>query len=398
MAPQRRPRSRPGGRRRAATRRAGTLSFRVLATDGAARAGILETAHGSDPDPRVHAGRDEGDGEVAASRRGARARRRTSSSGTRTTCTSGPARTSSRSSGGIHAFSGWDGPILTDSGGFQVFSLRDTILALDDEGVTFRSVYDGAEARFTPEGAAEIQRRLGSDIAMCLDVCVPDGAGRRELERAVAITTQLGRAAGRGAPRAGPAAVRDLPGRDRPGASAPLAGADLRAPVRRARARRPRGRRVAGGDARLRGVGRAAPAGRTSRATSWGSATRPGSSRSSRAGSTSSTACCRRARRARARRSRGAGGSTCGTHASPVTRSPLEQDCGCPACARFSRAYLRHLVTQDEILGLRLLSLHNLWFVLDLTARARAAIERGTFTAFRRDALARLAHAPEEES
>ena len=78
--------------------------------------------------------------------------------------------------------------------------------------------------------------------------------------------------------------------------------------------------------------------------------------------------------------------------------APLEEGCGCAACARFSRAYVRHLVLQEEILGLRLLSLHNLWFVLDLTARARAAIERGTFSAFRRDALARLAGAPEEES
>jgi queuine tRNA-ribosyltransferase len=76
---------------------------------------------------------------------------------------------------------------------------------------------------------------------------------------------------------------------------------------------------------------------------------------------------------------------------------PLEDGCGCPACSRFSRAYVRHLVMQEEILGLRLLSLHNLWFVLDLTARARAAIERGTFSTFRRDALARLARAPEEE-
>ena len=77
---------------------------------------------------------------------------------------------------------------------------------------------------------------------------------------------------------------------------------------------------------------------------------------------------------------------------------PLDEGCTCPACERFSRAYIRHLVTQEEILGLRLLSLHNLSFVLDLTARARAAIERGTFSAFRRDALARLAHSPEEES
>jgi queuine tRNA-ribosyltransferase len=77
---------------------------------------------------------------------------------------------------------------------------------------------------------------------------------------------------------------------------------------------------------------------------------------------------------------------------------PLDERCPCPACERFSRAYVRHLVTQEEILGLRLLSLHNLWFVLDLTARARAAIERGTFSAFRRDALARLSRSPEEES
>src|SRR5437879_6494835 len=77
--------------------------------------------------------------------------------------------------GGLHHFMGWDGPILTDSGGFQVFSLRETVLARGDEGVTFRSVYDGAPARLTPELAARIQARLGSDIAMCLDVCPPEG-------------------------------------------------------------------------------------------------------------------------------------------------------------------------------------------------------------------------------
>src|SRR5438270_10517203 len=63
--------------------------------------------------------------------------------------------------GGLHQFMAWDGPILTDSGGFQVFSLRDTLIASDDDGVTFRSVYDGAAERFTPELAAQIQERLG---------------------------------------------------------------------------------------------------------------------------------------------------------------------------------------------------------------------------------------------
>ena len=91
--------------------------------------------------------------------------------------------------GGLHAFSGWDGPILTDSGGFQVFSLRDTLLGVDDDGVTFRSVYDGAEARFSPEIAARIQRNLGSDIAMAFDICPPAGVPRAELEEAVRLTT-----------------------------------------------------------------------------------------------------------------------------------------------------------------------------------------------------------------
>jgi queuine tRNA-ribosyltransferase len=76
--------------------------------------------------------------------------------------------------------------------------------------------------------------------------------------------------------------------------------------------------------------------------------------------------------------------------------APIEEGCDCPACERFSRAFVRHLVNQDELLGLRLLSLHNLRFVLRLTANARAAIERGAFPAFRAGALARLARSPEE--
>src|SRR5881628_2468717 len=87
--------------------------------------------------------------------------------------------------GGLHHFMGWDGPILTDSGGFQVFSLRDTIAAVDDDGVTFRSVYDGAAARFTSESVAAIQAALGSDIAMCLDICPPADVPRAELAEAV---------------------------------------------------------------------------------------------------------------------------------------------------------------------------------------------------------------------
>ena len=101
--------------------------------------------------------------------------------------------------GGLHAFSGWDGPILTDSGGFQVFSLRDTLLAVDDDGVTFRSVYDGAPERFTPElrGGDPAAPRLGHrDVPRCLR------AGRRRPARAGGGRSPddaLGDAAARGA-------------------------------------------------------------------------------------------------------------------------------------------------------------------------------------------------------
>jgi queuine tRNA-ribosyltransferase len=78
--------------------------------------------------------------------------------------------------------------------------------------------------------------------------------------------------------------------------------------------------------------------------------------------------------------------------------APLQEGCGCPACTRFSRAYLRHLVNQQELLGHRLLSLHNLRFLLDLTAGARAAIERGEFAVYKREALARLGAPTEKEA
>ena len=125
--------------------------------------------------------------------------------------------------GGLHRFMGWSRPILTDSGGFQVFSLRDTIARVDDDGVTFRNVYDGAETRLTPEGAAAIQANLGSDIAMCLDQVPPPGVPRVELDDAVRRTTEWARRQRHARARRGPAALRDRPGRHRPRAPPTLA-------------------------------------------------------------------------------------------------------------------------------------------------------------------------------
>jgi queuine tRNA-ribosyltransferase len=164
-------------------------AFEVTARDGEARAGRLETAHGSIPTPAFMP---VGTKATVKSLHPDEVRALGASVilGNTYHLHFRPGEDVVEELGGIHAFSGWEGPILTDSGGFQVFSLRDTISRLDEEGVTFRSVYDGSAARFTPEGVAEIQRRLGSDVAMCLDVCLPADAPRGELERAARITTR----------------------------------------------------------------------------------------------------------------------------------------------------------------------------------------------------------------
>ncbi len=299
--------------------------------------------------------------------------------------------------GGLHAFSGWDGPILTDSGGFQVFSLRDTLLRVDDDGVTFRSVYDGTAERFTPVGVAEIQRRLGSDIAMCLDICPPADASHAEHEEA-ARRTLLWAQRQVDAPRA--------PGQLRFGIS--QGGID---PVLRRRSIEEiaslgfDGNALGGlavGESRvemLETVGWAAPLLPADRPRYFmGLGDTEGvlgviaagvdmfdcvlPTRTARTGSALTATGKMNLRNARYARD----------------PRPLEAGCGCPACSRFSRAFVRHLVNQDEILGLRLLSLHNLWFIHRLTAGARDAICRGTFDEFHAEALSRLAGGRQEDS
>jgi queuine tRNA-ribosyltransferase len=298
--------------------------------------------------------------------------------------------------GGLHAFAGWSGPILTDSGGFQVFSLRHTIAACDDDGVTFRSVYGGGLERFTPERVAAIQARLGSDIAMCLDICPPADSSRRELELAVRRTTLWARRQ-REAPRA--------PGQLLFGISQGSTDPELRRrSIAEVTALDLDGHALGGlavGEDRetmLDTVGWAAPLLPPARPRYFmGIGDVEGileviargidlfdcvlPTRTARTGSALTAAGRLNLRNARFRRD----------------PRPLEPGCGCPVCSRFSRAYVRHLVNQRELLGLRLLSLHNLWFVLRLTAGARAAIEHGAFDAYRREALARLAGGPEED-
>ena len=155
--------------------------FDVTATDGEARAGVLRTAHG---EVRTPVFMPVGTKATVKTLMPAEVRALGAQIllGNSYHLHFRPGDALIAELGGLHRFMAWDGPILTDSGGFQVFSLRDTLLAVDDDGVTFRSVYDGAATRFTPELAAEVQRNLGSDVAMCLDQVPPAGISRRDLE------------------------------------------------------------------------------------------------------------------------------------------------------------------------------------------------------------------------
>ncbi|HEY6836529.1 MAG TPA: tRNA guanosine(34) transglycosylase Tgt [Gaiellaceae bacterium] len=363
-------------------------TFDLVATDGAARAGTLSTVHGEietpvfmpvgtkatvktvDPDEL----RSLGAHIVLANTYHLHFR---------------PGAETIAELGGLHRFMAWDGPILTDSGGFQVFSLRDTILARDDEGVTFRSVYDGEPARFTPELAARIQAQLGSDIAMCLDVCPPAGCAREELEDAVRLTT-LWASRQREADRA--------PGQLVFGIAQGGTDPDLR--------RRSIEEITALGFDGYALGGLAIGESRETmfETTGWAADLLPQDhpryfmgigdpegilaviargidmfdcvlpTRTARTGSALTWKGRLNLRNARFARD----------------EAPLDEGCPCPACTRFSRAYLRHLVNQQELLGHRLLTLHNLRFVLDLVAGARDAIKRGELESYNEAALARL--------
>ena len=377
-------------------RNLGTVSnFTLHATDGAARTGVIRTAHGEIPTPAfmpvgtkatvksLHPDevRELGAHVILGNTYHLHFR---------------PGEDVIGELGGLHAFCGWDGPILTDSGGFQVFSLRDTLLAVDDDGVTFRSVYDGAAERLTPESAAAIQARLGSDIALCLDICPPADAPRPHLEQAVRLTS-LWAERQAAAPRA--------PGQLRFGIAQGAADPELRRrSVEEITALPFDGYALGGlavGESReemLDTVAWAAPllpeqAPRyfmgigdaegilevVARGIDMFDCVLP--TRTARTGSALTATGRLNLRNARFARD----------------PRPLEDGCDCPACARFSRAYVRHLVNQDEILGLRLLSMHNLRFVLRLTAAAQAAIRRGAFADFRAGTLARLAAGPQED-
>ncbi len=372
-----------------------TSPFRLTATDGGARAGVLETAHGPVETPvfmpvgtkaSVKATlpselRDLGARIVLANAYHLYFR---------------PGAELIDEMGGVARFSGWDGPVLTDSGGFQVFSLLHTATRIDDDGVRFRSVYDGSQHRFTPEVAMHVQRLLRSDIAMAFDECPPAGVDRARVEAAVR-RTGIWAARSRAQPRAegqlGFGIVQggiDLDLRRRSAEEIVGIGFDgyavgglsvgeergpmletLAATTALLPADRPRYLMGVGDpEGLIEGIARGVDMfdcvlptrlGRT------GSALVPG------------------------------GRINLRNAAYATDERPLVDGCTCPACTGFSRAYIRHLVTQSEISGLRLLTVHNLHHLLDLAARARAAIAAGRFADLRAE-VARSAGSEHHES
>ena len=369
------------------------MTFRVTATDGPARAGVLTTAHGDVPTPAfMPVGTKASVKSVDPQE--LRELGATIVLGNSYHLHFRPGADLIAELGGLHRFMAWDGPILTDSGGFQVFSLRHTILRVDDEGVTFRSVYDGEAESFTPESVARIQAQLGSDIAMCLDAVPPADAPLEALEEAVRLTT-LWAARQRSAERAPGQLVFGIA---QGGTDPELRSRSIEELTALGFDGYALGGLAIGEDRELmfETVGWAAPLLPGDRARYFMGIGDPQGvleviergidmfdcvlpTRLGRTGSALTWSGRLNLKNARYARD----------------PAPLQDGCGCPACTRFSRAYLRHLVNQQELLGHGLLSLHNLRFLLDLTAGARAAIERGEFDSYKREALARLG-APSE--
>jgi queuine tRNA-ribosyltransferase len=286
--------------------------------------------------------------------------------------------------GGLHGFMGWSGHVLTDSGGYQVFSLEPKV---DDDGVTFRSTYDGDTHRLTPEGAVELQVALGADIAMVLDECPPWPAEPGVVEAAVTRTAAWAGRARAAQDALGPE-TQSLFGIVQGGVDADLRRRsaeetvavgfdgygiggfsvgeprDLMLPALAATTEalpvdRPR---------YLMGVGD--PMGLVEAiATGVDLFDCVLPTRFGRHGTILTAAGRYNLRKA----------------ANAADDTPLDPECACSVCARWSRGYLRHLLMVDEPTAPRLLTLHNVAWTFALVERARAAIETASLASLRSD-------------
>lgn len=372
-----------------------TFGLTVESKDGAARAGTLRTPHGEVPTPMFMPV-------------GTRASVKALSVADLVTCRAKlvlantyhlylrPGAETIRRAGGVARFCGWNGPMLTDSGGFQVVSLS-ALATVDDDGVVFRSHLDGSSHRFTPESVVQIGRSLGPDILMPLDVPPRPDAPPADTERANRLTLawvkrakeELARTEGtsstgktqvlfgiaQGGFDAGHRgeAARALVDLELPGYAA--GGLSLG---------EEKARTLEMLDATLEFL----PADRPRYLMGMGT---PADLVEGVARGVDLFDCVlptRNARNGQAFTRRGTVNLRLERHAEDF--SPLDPECACETCTTYTRAYLRHLLKTGEMLGARLLSLHNIHYYLELVDTLRDAIRGGSFESTRARTLARL--------
>ncbi|MBI4340542.1 MAG: tRNA guanosine(34) transglycosylase Tgt [Chloroflexi bacterium] len=372
-----------------------TVAFHLQATDGAARAGLLSTPHGDAPTPLFLPVATQGSVK-GVSPQELRELGVAMLLGNTYHLYLRPGVERVREMGGLGAFMGWDGPTLTDSGGFQAYSLGSRV-KVTEEGILFQSVLDGSRHLFTPERAVEYQEGLDADIAMALDHCLVYTQDREAVERAMERThrwAQRCREAWRSDSQAlfgivqggvfpelreqsAAALTRlDFPGYAIGGLAVGESKATMYPLVSHTAAllppERPRYLMGVGSpedlvECVLRGVDMFDCALPTRVARNGALFTRQG-----RVDVTSAALF---------------GGR----------QGPVEEGCDCYTCRRFSVGYLHHLFRAKELLGLRLASIHNLRFVMRLMEEMRRAVLEGQFQAFAQAFLETYRPANEEE-
>ncbi|HTS94442.1 MAG TPA: tRNA guanosine(34) transglycosylase Tgt [Stellaceae bacterium] len=366
-----------------------TAEFTLLATDGAARRGRLSTAHGTVETPAFMP---VGTAATVKAMRPADV----AATGAQIILANTyhlmlrPGAERVARLGGLHPFMAWPGPILTDSGGFQVMSLA-KLREIDAKGVTFRSHLDGTQYELTPERSVEIQHLLDADITMVLDECTPFPATNEEAQRSMELSLGWAERSKRAfAPRPGYGLFGIVQGsiypelRRRSAEALAAIGFDGYAIG---------GLAVGEGQAEMfHVIEETVPALPQDRAHYLMGVGKPADLLGAIGRGVDLFDCVLPTRSGRTAQAFTRGGTVNLRNARHLDDPrPLDSDCGCTACTRFSRAYLHHLTKAGEILGPMLLTEHNLRFYGNLMAGARAAIAEGRFAAYAAEAAEREA-------
>jgi queuine tRNA-ribosyltransferase len=351
------------------------IGFDLLATDGEARRGRLHTAHGTIETPAFMPVGTVGTVKAMTPE----AVRSTGAEillGNTYHLMLRPTAERVAQLGGLHRFMNWDRPILTDSGGFQVMSLS-ALRTMDEQGVTFRSHLDGSRHHLTPERSVEIQHLLDSNVTMCLDECTPFPATHEQAARSMRLSMRWARRCRD--------AFAERPGYGLFGIVQGGVYPDLRAESVEALAGIGFDGYAVGGlavgegqETMLAVLDATAPLLPRERPRYLMGVGRPGDLIRSVLRGIDMFDCVmptRSGRTGQAFLRRGTVNIRNARHAHD--ERPLDEDCACPACGSYSRAYLHHLFKAGEMLGPMLLTWHNLTYYQDLMAELRRAIEEG---------------------